>query len=418
MSVVFIVLLYTICFVYSSIYVVKASTGNFQINGPEGAGLCQLFASKNVVKGKCSEPSCHWNTWREAISTSNKVVLSLSHNGFGNQLWEHSFGFAVAGALGARFLVGLIPPPLYIGGYMPPNSPAAFELVKHLLPDEFEYDSYDRGSDIHRLCEEETLVIGDRPFDLRRGSVSGVSLKNLTDLLNDPKPRCLKLLGYFQQSVFCDEDVRELWGLKNVPKQMSLINVTDFGVLAHHVENKPQVNSNPTPPSVAINDIVDEVGFTSNKINGVAKALNQTELLSLLGNKNIQMSLHDLIEMQEFPGPNDLCIYLRCLPSHYEFNNMIYYETLLKRIRYERIFVFEAPPCAAPRGRTTPVLNYLYNVMNATKFIRHIPTINVTVPGIDNTSATVHTIHPKMAESMDMFLDLYGLTLGKKVSIF
>ena len=194
--------------------------------------------------------------------------------------------------------------------------------------------------------------------------------------------------------------------------------MTDFGVLAHHVENKPQVNSNPTPPSVAINDIVDEVGFTSNKINGVAKALNQTELLSLLGNKNIQMSLHDLIEMQEFPGPNDLCIYLRCLPSHYMYNSIVYYKVLLERIQYDKIIIFEAPPCAKPLFKVRVVMEFLYNVMNATKFIRHIPTINVTVPGIDNTSATVHTIHPKMAESMDMFLDLYGLTLGKKVSIF
>jgi len=388
----------------------------FEIGGPTGAGLCQLFAGKNVYRGKCSAPSCHWNTWKDVKTTSNKIVLSLSHNGFGNQLWEHSFGFAVAGAMGARFLVGKIPPSLYVGGFMPQNTQAAFELVNHLLPDEFEYENFAVGSPEHQLCESEEFFIGDRPVDLRKGSVSKESMAKLVQMLNDPKPRCLKLLGYFQQSVFCDEDVRELWGLKNVPKQMSLINVTDFGVLNQHSISTDEKASSPTGDTDK--EVTAKGSEITDKSNGIAKALNQTELLSLLGNKNIQMSLHDLIEMQEFPGPNDLCIYLRCLPSHYEFNNMIYYETLLKRIRYERIFVFEAPPCAAPRGRTTPVLNYLYNVMNATKFIRHIPTINVTVPGIDNTSATVHTIHPKMAESMDMFLDLYGLTLGKKVSIF
>jgi hypothetical protein len=374
----------------------------FEIGGPSGAGLCQLFAGKNVYKGKCHPPSCHWNTWHEVNTTSNKIVLSLSHNGFGNQLWEHSFGFAVAGALGARFLVGKIPPPLFVGGYMPQNTEAAFELVNHLLPNEFEYDSLPPNSHERELCEKEDFFIGDRPVDLRKGSISKESLDKLTLMMNDPKPRCLRLLGYFQQAVFCDEDVRELWGLKNVPKQMSLINITNFGV-----------SEEATPAEVKKDTVVDEV--VVDKTKTVAKALNQTELLALLGDKNIQMSLHDLIAMQDFPGPNDLCIYLRCLPSHYEFNNVVYYDTLLKRIKYDKIFVFEAPPCVVPRGKVVPVLNYLYKEKNATKFVRHIPSINVTVPATAITAASIHTIHPKLAEALDMFLDLYGLTLGKKV---
>ncbi len=399
----------------------------FVLNSEAGAGLCQLFTMKKIGRGPCKEPRCHWDTWKDVNVTSNKIVLSYSHNGFGNQLWEHSFAFAVAGALGSRFLVGMIPPSLYIGGYMPPNTPAAFELVNHLLPNEFEYNNLPPNAPERKICEQESFFISDRPKDLRKGSISRDSLQKMIALLSDPKPRCLKLLGYFQQSVFCDDDVRELWGMKNVAKQMSLINITDFGVLQSAGGSGIGSGSGSTPeakphhPNLHPNANIPKVHghvpgpVLEDKAAAVATALNQTELLALLGGHNIQMSLHDLIALQRFPGPGDLCIYLRCLPSHYHYNAPVYFRTLLQGVAYERIVVFEAPPCARPNGRVWAVLDYLYNSLNATKFKRHVPTINVTVPEADGAPASLHTIQPKLGESLDMFLDLYGLTQGKKV---
>ncbi len=350
----------------------------FSIHNSTGAGLCQLFAAKGAVPWDCKDPLCHWDTWKDVKAKSNKIVLSYSHNGFGNQLWEHSFGFAVAGALEAKFMVGKIPPSLFIGGYMPPNTDAAFELVTHLLPDEFEFDTLPANSPERKLCENEPLFIGDRPFDLRRGSLSKERFANVTELLNDPNPRCLKLVGYFQQSVFCDEDVRALWGLKNIPEQVSLINVTDFGVLQHHphahghghghahghtsigISGHTSAAEVPVPVQV-VDTAVD------GKIAEVAKLLNQTELLSLLGNRNLQLSLHDLVAGQNFPRPGDICIYLRCLPSHYQFNSRLFYEIILNRTAWSRIMVFEAPPCCCKGGVVKEVRDFLYNELNATK---------------------------------------------------
>ncbi len=51
-----------------------------------------------------------------------------------------------------------------------------------------------------------------------------------------------------------------------------------------------------------------------------------------------------------------------------------------------------------------------------------MPLINVTVApdavrgGVHAGTAGVHTVQPKLSEALDMFLDLYGLTQGKKVS--
>ena len=45
-----------------------------------------------------------------------------------------------------------------------------------------------------------------------------------------------------------------------------------------------------------------------------------------------------------------------------------------------------------------------------------MPILNVTLPAHGGMPATKHTILPKLGESMEMFLDLYALTHGKKVS--
>ena len=45
------------------------------------------------------------------------------------------------------------------------------------------------------------------------------------------------------------------------------------------------------------------------------------------------------------------------------------------------------------------------------RFERYVPLINVSIPG----DPMVYTIQPKLSGLLEMFLDLYGLTQGKKV---
>ena len=96
-----------------------------------GATFCKYLAYKNQIPRKyfndCGEPSCNWDDWNDGLvaSSSTKtqsIVLSYGHNGFGNQLWEHSTGFMIAESLKAQLMIAIIPDELSPNGYIPPNS--------------------------------------------------------------------------------------------------------------------------------------------------------------------------------------------------------------------------------------------------------------------------------------------------------
>jgi hypothetical protein len=144
--------------------------------------------------------------------------------------------------------------------------------MERLLPDEFEYDTLPATAPEKILCEKESFFVSDRPRDWRyvgkyilyaafyallcRDKNYSTTFKSqLYDLMVDPNPRCLRMIGYFQNYPLCHEDARQLW----TPRMFA--NYTDA------------------------------------------------------------------------PGPNDLSIYLRCLPRHYHFNDRHYYETILNHTR-------------------------------------------------------------------------------------
>lgn len=57
-----------------------------------GGVLCRLMAPKLP----CPPQLCNRHlSFSNDEAESNKVVISYAHNGFGNQLWEHSFAWQV-----------------------------------------------------------------------------------------------------------------------------------------------------------------------------------------------------------------------------------------------------------------------------------------------------------------------------------
>ena len=89
---------------------------------------------------ECDHPTCGWDDWNTAlqetktkipvndtksnlhVATKQRIVLSYSHNGFGNQLWEHTVAFMVAEGLKAKLMIGIIPDYLCFDGATPPNT--------------------------------------------------------------------------------------------------------------------------------------------------------------------------------------------------------------------------------------------------------------------------------------------------------
>lgn len=139
------------------------------------------------------------------------MVVSYGHNGFGNQLWQHSIAYMVAEDMKARLLIAMIPDSLSPGGYLPPNTISGMTAMERLLPDEFEYESLPPDSPIRQLCDRETFYVADRPVDWRSANYSNSFRQTLHTLLADPNPRCLKFIGYFQNLPLCDDAVRALW---------------------------------------------------------------------------------------------------------------------------------------------------------------------------------------------------------------
>jgi hypothetical protein len=83
--------------------------------------------------------------------------------------------------------------------------------MERLLPSEFLYESLPTDSPIRSLCDNETFFASDRPYDWRSKNYTQNFRPQLHEILTDSKPRCLKLLGYFQNLPLCQDDARRLW---------------------------------------------------------------------------------------------------------------------------------------------------------------------------------------------------------------
>lgn len=216
----------------------------------------------------------------------------------GNQLWEHSVAFTIAERFQAKFFIGIIPTSLYVDGKMPQNTFVGMQAMETLLPHEFMYSMLEPESFERKLCEAENFFISDRPRDWRNAAYKSEFKAKMLELLTDPNPRCIKLLGYFQHLPLCNSDTKKLW--------------------------------------------------TS---------------------RIFQNFTH-------FPGDHDLSIYLRCVPRHYHFNSVLFYQTILERIQFDRIWLFLAPECPTHLGGdpskdnlVTSVLRLLQTKYNATRYV-------------------------------------------------
>ena len=155
----------------------------------------------------CPPSTCDFKTWENSAlqkdivntsTTKQRVVLSYGHNGFGNQLWEHSTAFMIAKSLKARLLIAQVPDQICPGGVSPPNTWEGMEVMSRLLPKQYLYEELPADSYIRTLCENEPFLIADRPVDWRNRNYSAHFSSNIEDIVKDPTPRCLKFVGYFQ----------------------------------------------------------------------------------------------------------------------------------------------------------------------------------------------------------------------------
>lgn len=194
-----------------------------------GNTLCTLLVRGSQLsrKTQCPTSTCAWDTWYDAFKGSysnitnnndsyynnkkRRVVLSYAHNGFGNQLWQHTVAFMIAESLHAKLYFSVIPDNLCFDGVMPPNTWAGMHAMERLLPEPFQYQLLHQNHTDRMLCDEEPYYISDRPRDWRNNDYKNTFKESLNRVLTADKPQCLKFLGYFQNLPICHDDILRLW---------------------------------------------------------------------------------------------------------------------------------------------------------------------------------------------------------------
>lgn len=171
-----------------------------------GGTFCKYLALKSQLpqnyKKECPAPTCNWNDWSHALIVPNisayhkeLVVVSYAHNGFGNQLWEHTVAFMIAESLHAQLLIAVIPDNLTPLGKLPPHTWEGMRAMRRLLPKQFQYENLPADSPTRVLCDSETFFLADRPIDWRDKNYTANFKSNVYDIVTDKNSRCLKLIG-------------------------------------------------------------------------------------------------------------------------------------------------------------------------------------------------------------------------------
>lgn len=154
---------------------------------------------------------CRVDKWRQRSKPSHLIILTYGHNGFGNQLFQYTFGYLMAKSLKATFYADTIALNYTPANMLPHNTGGGSALIDRILPHEFKYYLLPQDHEHRKLCDAEPEALGDRPHDHRMwidDDYKKKYSKYFTDLFTDSKPRCLKIVGFFQTLPYCFDSVK------------------------------------------------------------------------------------------------------------------------------------------------------------------------------------------------------------------
>eukprot|EP00602_Paraphysomonas_sp_CaronLab_P011429 CAMPEP_0185042608 /NCGR_PEP_ID=MMETSP1103-20130426/42449_1 /TAXON_ID=36769 /ORGANISM="Paraphysomonas bandaiensis, Strain Caron Lab Isolate" /LENGTH=252 /DNA_ID=CAMNT_0027582705 /DNA_START=1128 /DNA_END=1883 /DNA_ORIENTATION=+ len=153
--------------------------------------------------------SHYFNSIYNTTSRNSKVIVSLGHNGFGNQLFQHYF---------AQRLAEHLHIPMYMStmsvGHLAPNTDTGSQWNELVADPVFLWDSLPSDHPARELCRENNFTYSKRPVDIR--SRKGNDKLEFDDKLAsflDPEGsvRCMITLGYFQSKGTCIDTARKMW---------------------------------------------------------------------------------------------------------------------------------------------------------------------------------------------------------------
>lgn len=145
-----------------------------------------------------------YDSWLQASTipvadVSRKVVLSIGHNGLGNQFFQHSFAQNVAQHIGASLYLTSMDV-TSIGKRVPQNTVQGSQWARGIMEPMFQWDALPASHYARQACASKNASFFARAVDFRSKYRNASSVRD--DLLEflDPTGRigCLVLVGYFQ----------------------------------------------------------------------------------------------------------------------------------------------------------------------------------------------------------------------------
>ena len=110
--------------------------------------------------------------------------------------------------------------PLCIDDHIPPNSNIGYTAITHLLnTSTLQQSPFNLSHSLshydYNLGNNEPFYFSDRPFDWSNYSYSSTFQHKAVTLLASRNPKCIKLVGFFQNyPLLCRDDIRRLWSTR------------------------------------------------------------------------------------------------------------------------------------------------------------------------------------------------------------
>jgi hypothetical protein len=163
-------------------------------------------------------------------NNKRKIILSVGHNGFGNQLFQHYFALQVA--LYTNSILYLTKIDLQhspTSSALPPNTHDGAEWIDLISDPLMFWSSLPDSHPDKVACQRSNLTYSKRPYDIRSRN-STQKIKFNLDLLQflDPNGEieCLITIGYFQNKDLCLDTIYKMWpSLVNQPNRTFVPNM-------------------------------------------------------------------------------------------------------------------------------------------------------------------------------------------------
>jgi hypothetical protein len=151
---------------------------------------------------------------RSAPDRRRKVVLSVGHNGFGNQLFQHYFALQIALQTNSVLYLTKIDIQQSTTKFLPPHTDESEEWISLVSDPKMLWSSLPENHPDRMACSRRNVSYSKRPADARRRSSTQqkvLDIEVLSFLDPEGEVECLISLGYFQNNDICLETAHKMW---------------------------------------------------------------------------------------------------------------------------------------------------------------------------------------------------------------